>query len=646
MEHLHLQKFGRIGLPIIIVKMKKILLYLILLISLVSIVSAIPMTYNWDTGKLDFYGLEGTNCSASQFVKNILEDGTFTCDTPSGAGDITDVQGDDIYIYNGSSSGDVVLVLNETKLNNSIDARSLNQTEADLIYLNLSGTNANQNINISPYSLEVENLTGSSADFSGNVSTDSWFNGLFNFTSVSNFFNFNGAELDFNSTDFNNTYDNRYATIGAVENNISINYGINESSGNPIPVLLTDSGIQKWDVSDLISDIWKESGGEVTTVNPNDLFIDGSINATGNMYLEGNASVRDLIVRNGSSITLAGATFENEGYYTSVNTNFLISNENQPTSFLGVYAQNESILGGANLVLRNAQNNSFNIFKTASTHPLFLGDIGMLNENGSIILLMQESNRFGITHYSNVSFDEFGNLVDIEILSEVMTIGNALENFVTDFYRGGIWVNGSITSILDINTSGNINLNDKITFGLDEIIDNLVDGWIRITGNLNVTENVTADNFCINGGPCLGIRNKIKLFKNVDQTVVNGAVWNNLTWENDSFNDGNMFNKTLNNFTLTIQKDAFYSVGYHLRIETGDKKSYETRILLNNELLETACDITIGSKDASSSTLNNYYNIFNFSFGDELILQVKHDDVGSTDVLASNSYFQIIEEYL
>jgi len=40
------------------------------------------------------------------------------------------------------------------------------------------------------------------------------------------------------------------------------------------------------------------------------------------------------------------------------------------------------------------------------------------------------------------------------------------------------------------NITGNITLGQKITFVLGEIIDNLVDGWIRITGNLNVTESV------------------------------------------------------------------------------------------------------------------------------------------------------------
>ena len=37
----------------------------------------------------------------------------------------------------------------------------------------------------------------------------------------------------------------------------------------------------------------------------------------------------------------------------------------------------------------------------------------------------------------------------------------------------------------------NLTLSDKITFAFGEIIDNIVNGWIRITGNLNVTGNIT-----------------------------------------------------------------------------------------------------------------------------------------------------------
>ena len=49
------------------------------------------------------------------------------------------------------------------------------------------------------------------------------------------------------------------------------------------------------------------------------------------------------------------------------------------------------------------------------------------------------------------------------------------------------------TTITDtsIETTGNITIGQKITFALGEILDNIVDGWLKITGNLNVTGNAT-----------------------------------------------------------------------------------------------------------------------------------------------------------
>ena len=47
--------------------------------------------------------------------------------------------------------------------------------------------------------------------------------------------------------------------------------------------------------------------------------------------------------------------------------------------------------------------------------------------------------------------------------------------------------------------ANNLTLGQRITFALGEIIDNLVDGWVRVTGGLNVTGNAIVDgNFTVN----------------------------------------------------------------------------------------------------------------------------------------------------
>jgi hypothetical protein len=42
----------------------------------------------------------------------------------------------------------------------------------------------------------------------------------------------------------------------------------------------------------------------------------------------------------------------------------------------------------------------------------------------------------------------------------------------------------------DLDVDGNLTVGQKIGFALGEIIDNIIDGWITITGNLNVTGNI------------------------------------------------------------------------------------------------------------------------------------------------------------
>jgi len=55
----------------------------------------------------------------------------------------------------------------------------------------------------------------------------------------------------------------------------------------------------------------------------------------------------------------------------------------------------------------------------------------------------------------------------------------------------------------DGNFTGNITVGEKITFALGEIIDNIIDGWIRVTGGLNVTGDVVVGgDINVTGGCC------------------------------------------------------------------------------------------------------------------------------------------------
>ena len=72
---------------------------------------------------------------------------------------------------------------------------------------------------------------------------------------------------------------------------------------------------------------------------------------------------------------------------------------------------------------------------------------------------------------------------------------------IDEFNRTGNEVN--LTSGYNLNIQGNMTIWDKVNFRLGESIDNLVDGWLRITGglliteDLNVTKNIEGENLTL-----------------------------------------------------------------------------------------------------------------------------------------------------
>jgi len=83
----------------------------------------------------------------------------------------------------------------------------------------------------------------------------------------------------------------------------------------------------------------------------------------------------------------------------------------------------------------------------------------------------------------------------------INTTGNLSVDFGTLFVDSNLNMVGigtynpkqPLNVIGDGNFTGNMTFGQKITFAFGEIIDNIVNGWIRITGGLNVTQNLTVD---------------------------------------------------------------------------------------------------------------------------------------------------------
>jgi hypothetical protein len=163
-------------------------------------------------------------CSPGNYVYNLTSAGGYSCSAPSGSGDITSVTGD-TYITNGSTSGDVYLVFNETKMNNTMDAR-----DSDHIYTHLSNFTDNldytvKNVNRSAYWDDLDAplsawLATYNATYDAKISdntswTQTYANGLY----ANILWNYNQTTATYNqynavwATTYNSTYDGKIANL-------------------------------------------------------------------------------------------------------------------------------------------------------------------------------------------------------------------------------------------------------------------------------------------------------------------------------------------------------------------------------------------------------------------------------------------------
>lgn len=131
-----------------------------------------------------FNNLTNIDCGAGNLVIGVQDNGTVLCAEDQvgspGAGDIESVQGDNIYVYNGSTSGAVNLAFNTTKLNEtingSIDLRvgqSFLQTILDSTYHPLWDYDFVDLINVPNYT--TNNTSGWTLNFTKIFSSD-WSN--------------------------------------------------------------------------------------------------------------------------------------------------------------------------------------------------------------------------------------------------------------------------------------------------------------------------------------------------------------------------------------------------------------------------------------------------------------------------------------
>ena len=178
----------------------------------------------------------------------------------------------------------------------------------------------------------------------------------------------------------------------------------------------------------------------------------------------------------------------------------------------------------------------------------------------------------------------------------------------------------------DVNVTGNITLGDKITFGLGEIIDNLVDGWLGITGNLYVSGNADIEGN-ITGNQIYGGM----YYHNHTATQLNFAI------------DGYFYQlflpeaTHLNGFThedgfgvganLTAQVSGLYQATYMASGDGQNNHEYFTSVFIN-EINQDQCEYHHKISAGGDIITQNGVCLIDVVVGDKISLRTA--DIGNT----------------
>lgn len=185
-------------------------------------------------------------------------------------------------------------------------------------------------------------------------------------------------------------------------------------------------------------------------------------------------------------------------------------------------------------------------------------------------------------------------------------------------------------------TSGNITLGQRIIFTLGETIDNLVDGWIRITGNLrilgdlNVTNNFTGNQ----------IYGELWLHDGVTIDLVGVGVYVNITGLNSTWNNGFTYD---GNGTLTAQIRGVYDTQWHLSFSGSASSEYDTGIGINGDVLgmvngqsmnKTQAHKTIGT-GGQTENMGAGGNLC-IAVGDQITMMIADESTPAQDATINN----------
>ena len=133
----------------------------------------------------------------------------------------------------------------------------------------------------------------------------------------------------------------------------------------------------------------------------------------------------------------------------------------------------------------------------------------------------------------------------------------------------------NLTTIGSISLSSNITLGDQIKFKFGQIIDNLADGWLKLTGSLNVTSGlVVGGNFNVTSNVTfIGLKNCNTIDTDANGLLTCGsdsgadaAAWNLVNYSNEYANSGYKLANYSTEYSNTGYKVVNFTANYQSRL--------------------------------------------------------------------------------
>ena len=273
-----------------------------------------------------------------------------------------------------------------------------------------------------------------------------------------------------------------------------------------------------------------------------------------------------------------------------------------------------------------------------------VGDLILADSSGIVLTLSGGDTTFlgnviignNLTADGNFSL-EFGDLISEQNPDAVDAIRikgtgdiDVVLGGMTDYFS--VWNSVDDTAVFFVDNDGNtdvlgdLTVSDRIVFGFGEIIDNIVNGWIRITGNLNVTGNITSENVFI----------PQYHFTHTNETIelISVGVWKNLTFTEEitdiqqgitHIHDDNT------NTTFTINEDGIYEIDYNFDVidTSGSSTDIDVagRVVYFNgtEIVGSVFETDITKKDIETELSHSL--LAEFISGDQILFQFTAQDV-------------------